>query len=102
MAKLKISAIADDKPVKMTIELPASVFRDLTYYAKALHRETQQHIEVAKLIAPMLERFMASDKGFRKMKRTEASLPPASTHEKQPDPSAKPQSAAPLSDSKPG
>jgi hypothetical protein len=30
MAKLKLGAIADDKPVKLTVELPAGVFRDLT------------------------------------------------------------------------
>ena len=29
MAKLKLGAIADDKPVKLTIELPAAVHRDL-------------------------------------------------------------------------
>src|SRR2546428_661845 len=29
MAKLKLGAIADDKPVKLTVELPADVHRDL-------------------------------------------------------------------------
>jgi hypothetical protein len=29
VAKLKLGAIADDKPVKLTIELPAAVHRDL-------------------------------------------------------------------------
>ena len=29
MAKLKLGAIPDDKPVKLTIELPAAVHRDL-------------------------------------------------------------------------
>ncbi len=28
MAKLKLGAIADDKPVKLTVELPADVHRD--------------------------------------------------------------------------
>jgi hypothetical protein len=78
MAKLKISTIADDKPVKMTIELPASVFRDLASYAEVLHRETQQHVEVAKLIPPMLERFMASDREFHKKRRTVADQRPLS------------------------
>jgi hypothetical protein len=32
MAKLKLSAIGDDKPVKITIELPADVDRDLKAY----------------------------------------------------------------------
>lgn len=29
MAKLKLGAIADDKPVKMTVELSAALHRDL-------------------------------------------------------------------------
>jgi hypothetical protein len=39
MAKLKLGAIADDKPVKLTVELPGAVHRDLLAYAKALARE---------------------------------------------------------------
>ncbi len=89
MAKLKINAIADDKPVKLTIQLPASIFSDLTFYAEVLQRDTQQHLEIAKLIAPMLEKFMASDKEFRKMKLTEASQLQVSIHEGQSDSSAK-------------
>ncbi len=37
MAKLKIGALADDKPVKVTVELSAVVHRDLVAYAEALH-----------------------------------------------------------------
>jgi hypothetical protein len=33
MIKLKLSAIPDDLPVKITIELPAAVNRDLVAYA---------------------------------------------------------------------
>ena len=53
MAKLKLGAIADDRPIKLTVELPAAVHRDLIAYAEALVRETgQPTIEPAKLIAP--------------------------------------------------
>ena len=44
MAKLKLGAIADDKPVKLTVELPAAVHRDLLAYAEVLARETGQSI----------------------------------------------------------
>ena len=55
MAKLKLGAIADDKPVKLTVELPAAVHRDLLAYAKALARETGQPIaDPLKLVAPIL------------------------------------------------
>ena len=67
MAKLKLGAIADDKPVKLTVELPAAVHRDLVAYAEVLARETGQSIpDPAKLIAPMLARFMATDRAFAK------------------------------------
>ncbi len=69
MAKLKLGAIPDDKPVKLTIELPAAVHRDLIAYAAALGRETGQPVsEPAKLIAPMLARFIAGDRAFAKMR----------------------------------
>ena len=73
MAKLKLGKIPDDKPVRVTIELPATIHRDLVAYAAALSRETGQGaVEPAKLIAPMLARFMAADRAFAKLRRTEA------------------------------
>jgi len=44
MAKLKLGALADDKPVKITIELPAAVHGDLVAYADYLN---SQHVSVA-------------------------------------------------------
>jgi len=70
MAKLKLGAIADDRPIKLTVELPATVHRDLIAYAEALGRETgQPTIEPTKLIAPMLARFIASDRAFAKARK---------------------------------
>ena len=73
MPKLKIAALPDDKPVKVATELPASVHRDLVAYAEALTIESGQRIDPAKLIAPMLARFMATDRGFAKARRTDHS-----------------------------
>jgi hypothetical protein len=70
MAKLKLGAIADDKPVKLTVEFPAMVHRDLLAYAEALASETGQPIaDPLKLVAPMLARFMATDRAFAKTRR---------------------------------
>ncbi|MET4121157.1 hypothetical protein ABIB85_007549 [Bradyrhizobium sp. JR1.5] len=70
MPKLKLGALEDDKPIKITHELPASVHRDLVAYAEILAQESGQPIgEPAKLIAPMLARFMAADRSFRKARR---------------------------------
>ena len=72
MAKLKLSALEDDKPVKVTLELPAQVHRDLIAYSKALGRESDSQIEPVRLIAPMLSRFMATDRQFLRYLRTSA------------------------------
>lgn len=70
MSKLKLSAIEDDKPVKLTIELPAAVHRDLVVYAEALAQGTgKAAVDPAKLIPPMLARFMATDRAFAKLRR---------------------------------
>ncbi|WP_027061084.1 DUF2274 domain-containing protein [Mesorhizobium loti] len=70
MTKLKLGAVADDKPVKISIDLPAAIHRDLIAYAEVLGRETGQTVgEPARLIAPMIERFMATDRAFSKARR---------------------------------
>jgi hypothetical protein len=76
MSKLKLSAIDDDKPVRLTIELPAPVHRDLALYAEALGQGTgKAAVEPAKLIPPMLTRFMATDRAFAKLRRTRSKQP---------------------------
>ena len=75
MPKLKLTAPFDDKPVKITIELPAAVHRDLVAYAEVLARENGQAInDPSKLIAPMLTRFMATDRAFAKARRASQPL----------------------------
>jgi hypothetical protein len=69
MSRLKIGTPPDDKPVKIILQLPAAVHRDLVAYADALGRETGQRADPTKLIAPMLARFMATDRGFAKVRR---------------------------------
>ena len=65
MTKLKLGPLADDRPVKLTVELPAAVHRDLAAYAAALAAETGgESIPPEKLVSPMLTKFMASDRGF--------------------------------------
>lgn len=70
MAKLKLGVIDDDKPVKVAIDLPAAVHRDLVAYAEVLARETGRSMgDPVKLISPMIERFMATDRAFAKARR---------------------------------
>jgi hypothetical protein len=72
MAKLKLGTIPDDMPVRLTVELPAAIHRDLVAYGNALGRETGQGaVEPVKLIGPMLARFMATDRAFAKLRRVD-------------------------------
>ena len=71
MTKLKIGAVEEDKPVTLTIKLPAGVHRDLAAYAEILAHQSGQPIsEPTKLIAPMLAQFMATDRAFGKARRS--------------------------------
>lgn len=70
MTKLKLGLLLDDKPVKVSVELPAAVYRDLVAYAQVLGKTADQTApDPTKLIAPMVERFMASDRVFSKARR---------------------------------
>jgi hypothetical protein len=74
IAKLKLGPLADDKPVKVTVEIPAQLHRNLTAYAEVLTHETGQSItDPVKLIVPMLERFIAADRAFARARRIRAS-----------------------------
>ncbi|MBB4840940.1 hypothetical protein HNP52_004037 [Sphingomonas kyeonggiensis] len=71
MAKLKLGPLVDEKSVKLTVELPAALHRELTAYAEILAREHgRSAVEPARLIVPMLERFISTDRAFAKAKRT--------------------------------
>jgi hypothetical protein len=70
MSKLKLGRIGDDKPVKLTIELPAAVHRNLVAYAEAIGRESGQPApDPTKIVAPMIERFMATDRAFARARK---------------------------------
>ncbi|MBN9466277.1 DUF2274 domain-containing protein [Brevundimonas sp.] len=64
MSQLKLAGLEDDTPVKMTIEFPAEVHRDLVLYADVLSRQGERTFTPAQLILPMLTRFMATDRSF--------------------------------------
>lgn len=71
MTKLRLSAIPDDKPVKVAVELPAAVFRELQAYAAILAKTNGDPTppEPGKLIVPMIKKFMDTDRGFGRARR---------------------------------
>lgn len=73
MSKLKLGPLVEEKSVKVSLELPGSLHRDLSLYAELLGREQGQAAPTPeKLIVPMLERFIATDRGFAKARRIRA------------------------------
>lgn len=76
MSKLKLGTIEDDKPVKLTIEMPAPVHRNLIAYAEAISRESGQPApDPSKIVVPMIERFMATDRAFGKLRKESGRRP---------------------------
>ena len=75
--KLKLGPLLDDKPVKATVEFPAVVWRDLQAYAAALGGSGEQMADPSRLIVPMVERFMATDRAFARAKRSRAPRQPS-------------------------
>jgi hypothetical protein len=73
MNRLKLSAVEDHTPVKLTIEFPAQVHRDLVAYGQAMAGEPggKAH-EPVQLVASMVAMFMASDRGFVRKPRAPA------------------------------
>jgi len=67
MPKLKLSPVEDDKPVRVTVELSARLHRDLVAYGRILGGDAP--VDPVKLVGPMLERFMATDRAFASAKR---------------------------------
>lgn len=66
MSKLRLGPIVEEKPVKLTVELPGNLFRDLVDYARAHADETglAEPLSPERLIVPMLARFICTDRGF--------------------------------------
>ena len=70
MPKLKLHAIDDAKPVRLNIELPAALHKDLLAYSEILGREMgKTAIQPAKLVVAMLKYFVENDRAFAKARR---------------------------------
>jgi hypothetical protein len=70
MTRLKLSDLSDEKPVRVTVELSARLHRDLVAYGVALNGgDAKVAPPPERLIAPMIERFMATDRSFAKSRK---------------------------------
>ena len=70
MTRLKLTDIADEKPVKLTIEIPARLHSDLVAYGVVINGGNASGAPAPELlVAPMLARFIATDRSFTKARR---------------------------------
>lgn len=70
MTRLKLADLADEKPVRVTIELSARLHRDLLAYAVAINGgEAKGAPTIERIVPPMLERFVSSDREFAKVRK---------------------------------
>lgn len=71
MSRLRLGPIVEEKPVKLSIELSGKLARDLADYAAVHGKENNltEALPIERLIPPMLERFIAADRGFSKARR---------------------------------
>ena len=71
MSKLRLGAIVEEKPVKMTVELSGSLARSLAEYAEvhAVSNGLPVPMPVERLLPAMAERFIATDRAFARLRR---------------------------------
>lgn len=71
MNKLRLGPIITEKPVKLTIEIPAALYQDLKIYNELLSSKTNQmSSDPIKLVVPMLETFIKGDKEFKRLRKS--------------------------------
>ena len=69
MMKLKLGPIPDDKPVRLTIILSAELDALLRAYAEAVGSGNTKAVTVERIVPPMLERFIRTDRVFMRTRR---------------------------------
>ena len=70
MPQLNLSDIAEEQPGQLTIEIPARLHSDLVAYGVVINGGNASGAPAPELlVAPMLARFIATDRSFTKARR---------------------------------
>jgi hypothetical protein len=75
MPTIKLQRIPDRTPVKVTIAVPPELYRALTDYADAYLTAYGEAEPVTELIPAMLAAFLESDRGFARVRKSNAPGP---------------------------
>ena len=75
MRRLKLGVLPDDRPVRISITIPADLKCALEAYAEAYAQESGRACEMKKLIPHILAAFLKSDRTFAKLKATPTKPP---------------------------
>jgi hypothetical protein len=71
MTRLKLSDLASEKPVRVTIEIPAQLHRELGEYARAVNGGNPEGAPTIELVmTAMLGRFIATDREYARYRRS--------------------------------
>ncbi|HQV03508.1 MULTISPECIES: DUF2274 domain-containing protein [unclassified Novosphingobium] len=71
MTRLKLADLADEKPVRLTVEVSVRLHRELLEYGAVLNGGDAKGAPTPeRLIPPMIERFIATDRSFAKTRRS--------------------------------
>lgn len=71
MTKLRLGPIAEEKPVKLTLEIAGELMREISDYSAIHARSTglAGPLPPEKIIPAMVARFIAGDREFSKQRR---------------------------------
>jgi hypothetical protein len=70
MTRLKLADLADEKPVRVTVELSTRLHRELIAYAVAINGgEAKGAPTIERIVPPMLDRFVSADREFAKVRK---------------------------------
>ncbi len=69
MPKLKLGPLPDDKPIKLTITVSAELAALLKAYAEAVGSADGHVVAIERLIPPIVERFVRSDRAFMRQRK---------------------------------
>lgn len=68
VTKLRLGPLPKIQQVKVTVQMPQALLEELERYAAVHSQQHGENVDAVTLIPHMLDKFMAGDRGFGKVK----------------------------------